>query len=303
MQGNDFGTYGKESHMRLDIYLDSLVKHRRSSSLVPPMPMQRPTCTGIRVRSPTDAHTIFHGVMLGILPMITRRLDTEERRAIVSGCVYVWEERGGPNTEPMGLGIERWTDSIRWGPSRVREEFLFYHERDPDPIDIDLGGYDSDTASPLGYEPSHVFLRENLIKQTYSVFVETTHGRRKWHLIAYFTQDSVDYLRTVEDIPSLACLKVPPIYKSARSAKGTGRTRFADTAFAPYLYGAANNTRPSHPAAYAPAGGYSPPTCVIICGPLRDEILAPLEYLENIPPTRRHPEDEKALMSFVPGLT
>ncbi|KAJ7467163.1 Gti1/Pac2 family-domain-containing protein [Mycena latifolia] len=265
------------------------------------MPMQRPTCTGIRVRSPADAHVIFHGVMLGILPMISRRLDTEERRAIVSGCVYVWEERGGPNTEPMGLGIERWTDSIRWGPSRVREEFLFYHEKDPDPIDIDIGGYDSDNAnSPLGYEPSHVFLRENLVKQTYSVFVDTTHGRRKWHLIAYFTQDSVDYLRTVDDIPSLASLKVPPIYKSARSAKGTGRTRFSDQTFAPYLYGSANNSRP-HP--YPTSSAYSPPTCVIICGPRAQEILAPLEYLENIPPPRRHPEDEKALMSFVPGLT
>ncbi|KAJ7091973.1 Gti1/Pac2 family-domain-containing protein [Mycena belliarum] len=260
------------------------------------MPMQRPTCTGIRVRSPSDAHVIFHGVMLGVLPMITRRLDTEERRAIVSGCVYVWEERGGPNTEPMGLGIERWTDSISWGPSRVREEFLFYHEKVPDPIDIDAGGYDSDTASPLGYAPSHVFIRENLIKQTYSVFVETTHGRRKWHLIAYFTQDSVDYLRTVEDIPALACLTVPPIYKSARSVKG-GRARFTDQRFAPYLYGSTNNSRPHAHAAPPPR------TCVIDCGPRAQKILAPLEYLENIPPAPRHPEDEKALMSFAPGLT
>ncbi|KAJ7782365.1 Gti1/Pac2 family-domain-containing protein [Mycena maculata] len=253
------------------------------------MPMQRPTCTGMRVRSPADAHVIFHGVSLGILPMITRRLDTEERRAISSGCVFVWEERGGPNTEPMGLGIERWTDSIRWGPSRVREEFLFYHEKDPDPIDIDLG-YDSDAPSPLGYGPSHVLLRENLIKQTYSVFVETTHGRRKWHLIAYFTQDSVDYLRSVDDIPYLACLRVPPgIYTSARSAKGTGRTRFAEQHFP---YGRETNTRP-----YPAPPPYSPPT-VVIRNVRVKEILAPLEYLENIPPPRRHPEDEKALMSF-----
>lgn len=67
------------------------------------MPIQRPTCEGIRVRSPHDAHVIFHGVALGILPMITRRLDTEERRAITSGCVFVWEERGGHNAEPMGV--------------------------------------------------------------------------------------------------------------------------------------------------------------------------------------------------------
>jgi len=91
--------------------------------------------------------------------MVTRRLDAEERRAISSGSVYVWEERG-PNPEatgvscpllalplpvgshptytassasndgPMGRG---WLSSMfpwcmwaehlpfRWGPSRVRD--------------------------------------------------------------------------------------------------------------------------------------------------------------------------------------
>ncbi|KAJ7020016.1 Gti1/Pac2 family-domain-containing protein, partial [Mycena alexandri] len=257
--------------------------------------MQRPTCERIRVRSPADAHVIFHGVATGILPMITRRLDTEERRRIQSGCVFVWEERGGPNTEPMGLGIERWTDSIRWGPSRVRDEFLFYHEKDPEPIDIDLG-YDSDAPSPLGYRPAHVPWRENLIKQTYSVFVETTSGRRKWHLIAYFTQDTVDYLPNVEDIPYLAHIQVPPgVYKSARSANRSARTtRHAEQPFTPYP--------PSVNRLYA----YVDPSSSLWRSERQlqriREILAPLEYLENIPPSRRHPEDEKALMSFVPVL-
>ncbi|KAJ7879587.1 Gti1/Pac2 family-domain-containing protein [Mycena olivaceomarginata] len=261
------------------------------------MPIQRPTCEGIRVRSPHDAHVIFHGVALGILPMITRRLDTEERRAITSGCVFVWEERGGHNAEPMGLGIERWTDSIRWGPSRVREEFLFYHERESSPVEIDMS-YDSDAPSPLGYGPTHVLMRENLIKQTYSVFVETASGRRKWHLIAYFTQDTVDFLRTVDDLPYLASVRVTPgMYKSARSANRTGRTRSSDQ---PYLYGssAVNRSQP-HNAVVTATG--------IICNPTSprrvQEMLAPLEYLENVPPLRRHPIDEKALMSFVPGLS
>jgi len=265
--------------------------------VLPPMPVQRPTAEGIRVRTPADAHVIFHAVALRILPMITRRLDTEERRAISSGCVFVWEERGGPNTEPMGLGIERWTDSIRWGPSRVREEFLFYHEKEPDTIDIDLS-YDSDNASPLGYGPVHVLMRENLIKQTYSVFVETTSGRRKWHLIAYFTQDTVDYLRTVDDLPYLSCIRVPPnIYRSARSAKGNGRARTAEQA---YLYGPSTVNSRSHPYAPYPGAGA---ICEQPVRPRVHKILAPLEYLENIPPPRRHPEDEKALMSFVPSLS
>ena len=66
--------------------------------------MQRPTCSGLRVRSPADAQVIFHAVSLNILPMVSRRLDTEERRAISSGCVFVWEERG-PNAEATGVSI------------------------------------------------------------------------------------------------------------------------------------------------------------------------------------------------------
>jgi hypothetical protein len=64
--------------------------------------MQRATCTGIRIRSPSDARVMFHAVLLGILPMVTRRLDTEERSLISPGSVYVWEERG-PQAELTGV--------------------------------------------------------------------------------------------------------------------------------------------------------------------------------------------------------
>lgn len=66
--------------------------------------MQRATCTGIRIRSPSDARVIFHGVVLDILPMVTRRLDTEERSLISPGSVYVWEERG-PHAELTGVSL------------------------------------------------------------------------------------------------------------------------------------------------------------------------------------------------------
>lgn len=55
--------------------------------------MQRPTFTNLRVRTARDAEILFHAVALGMLPMITRRLDSEERMALTTGCVYVWEER------------------------------------------------------------------------------------------------------------------------------------------------------------------------------------------------------------------
>ncbi|ESK90894.1 hypothetical protein Moror_16480 [Moniliophthora roreri MCA 2997] len=211
--------------------------------------MQRPTITVLRIRSPADAHVIFHAVSLNLLPIVSRRLDTEERRSISSGCVFVWEERGS-NAEATGLGIERWTDSIRWGPSRVKDDFLFYHEKEPEPTELELLSGSNGMQQSVG----RGCFRENLIKQTYSVFVETPRGRRKWHLIAYFTQDSLEYLRTIDDIPALSNLHVPPgKYITARTGKPRRSTA---------------------------------------------ETLAPLEYLENIPPPRRHPVDEEALMSF-----
>ena len=64
--------------------------------------MQNPTCTSIRVRSVVDAQVIFLAVYRGILPIVSRRLDSEERRNIRSGSVYVWEERG-PDAEATGV--------------------------------------------------------------------------------------------------------------------------------------------------------------------------------------------------------
>ncbi|KAJ3989525.1 Gti1/Pac2 family-domain-containing protein [Lentinula detonsa] len=296
--------------------------------------MQTPTCTMLRVRTPSDAHVIFHAVSLGLLPIVARRLDTEERRAISSGCVFVWEERGS-NAESTGLGIERWTDSIRWGPSRVKDvrlfclldilltflqEFLFYHEKEPDAADLDLA---SDSSGPvISQHYSRGFYRENLIKQTYSVFVETARGRRKWHLsglismnsrvhtvdaslVAYFTQESLEFLHTIDDISGLSSIHVPPgKYKSARSAKN-GKSSvspvyepsiinpFRDVSHSPY---------PRHQLITAQT--YYNPAVLENRRPSvssverRNPVLAPLAYLEHIPPLRRHPLDEEALMSF-----
>jgi hypothetical protein len=82
--------------------------------------MQRPTLQNVRIRSTRDALAVFNGVARNVLPLITRRLDAEERRAIVPGNVYVWEERGA-NSESSAIGMERWTDGMGWGPSRVRD--------------------------------------------------------------------------------------------------------------------------------------------------------------------------------------
>lgn len=80
--------------------------------------MMPPSCINIRVRTPRDAEIIFHAVRVGILPMVTQRLGSEERMALCPGCVYVWEERNGSLSESMEQGIERFTEGRSWGPSR-----------------------------------------------------------------------------------------------------------------------------------------------------------------------------------------
>ena len=82
---------------------------------------QRPTCTCLRIRSARDAELVLHAVALGRLPMITHRLDDEERMALTSGCIYVWEERSSNPLEATGQEIQRFTEGRSWGPSRARD--------------------------------------------------------------------------------------------------------------------------------------------------------------------------------------
>jgi hypothetical protein len=75
---------------------------------------QLPTLQGVHVRTIPDALQVFYAVSQKKLPIISRRLDPEERKAIVPGNVYVWEERSA-NSDAAGLTMERWTDGMTWG--------------------------------------------------------------------------------------------------------------------------------------------------------------------------------------------
>lgn len=138
--------------------------------------------------------------------------------------------------------------------------------------------------------------------------------------VAYFTEESLDQLRTIEDIPQLASLRVPHgKYKSARSAKGRPDhifnpeienpefSRLEYVPYAPSLRSASRNLEP--PATKRPTTRIDLPlrdqkgstTCGSASSASSDDnsnSLAPLTYLQNIPPPRRHPMDEKALMLF-----
>ncbi|TRM60404.1 Gti1/Pac2 family-domain-containing protein [Schizophyllum amplum] len=176
--------------------------------------MQHPTLMNTKIRSTQDALQVFSAVARTILPLITHRLDAEERRAICSGNVYVWEER---SADTAGMGMERWTDGLSWGPSRVRDEFLYYQQKD---LEVVTEGHSRTGSSqhlmrvytPAGNHGASA--ADRLIKQTYSVHVTLPQDRRrgvsrKWHLTAYFSQSTLDSLRSVESVAGVGDYPVP----------------------------------------------------------------------------------------------
>ena len=168
-------------------------------------------------------------------------------------------------------------------------------------------------------------VRSSLVKQTYSVYVDTSRGRRKWHLsvsillkgrrlaltclsVAYFTADTADDLRTVSEIPELARLEVPPgKYRSARHNPARHRVHRDEQGshapshqqFAPYP----SPTRLFNPVFQGTIlpGGDGPRGLASL--ERKGQTLAPLVYLQNLPPPRRHPVDEEILMTLYPSLT
>jgi len=265
--------------------------------------MQQPTLTGIRVRNVNDANLILHAVHLNILPMVHRRLDDEERLALRPGCVYVWEERSNNPLEVTGQEIQRFTEGRCWGPSRARDEFLLYYEKE--------GTGRSSMIQRLGGLGS-----QQLIKQTYSVFIDSPTNSRKWHLNAYYTQETHDSLCTVDAYPPLRNIRVPDgMYVCARSssmrkAQRANRQRSMEEAggqiqpISPmYVYNDRQDS--SSPRSVDVPMGHSPrytaSTTYLSYPPSSQNLtLAPLEYLQNIPPPHRNPIDDEALRSFRP---
>ncbi|KAI0743954.1 Gti1/Pac2 family-domain-containing protein [Daedaleopsis nitida] len=266
------------------------------------MPRQTPTITNLRIRSVRDAEIILHAVALGILPMVMHRLADEERLALRPGCIYVWEERSNNPLEATGQEIQRFTEGRSWGPSRARDNFLIYYEKD------------SAARSSILHR-NNVRNAPQLIKQTYSVFIDYPKNSRKWHLNAYYTQDSLEALHTVDDIPLLSRIEVPRnCYVCARN---NGARRNARQILAPvdltmpsvvYDVASATSSPPrsgSDPASptILPAAASShapiPPVAPLPPGiQLSDRRLAPLEYLQNISPRARDPADDEALRQF-----
>jgi len=302
--------------------------------------IQSPTLQNVRIRSVRDALQVFHGVSTKRLPLITRRLDAEERRAIVSGNVYVWEERGA-NTEPTGLGMERWTDGMGWGPSRVRDEFLFYHQKESNfEFSDDLINPVTPWSQMMRKREQYVshmsryssMQPERLVKQTYSVHVslpaDSPRGNeRKWHLTAYFSQQRLDELNTIDRIRGIGDVLVPDgLFRSARAGKMRRDHRNPnkkaqqppDLVIHPEGYhfnhdqasSLSSRCRDSpssnHHMSLSPPSSDrsrdsspSPGTPSLQSGSPYDQAkLVPLEYLQNVSGARRDPVDEQLLRRF-----
>ncbi|KAI9507478.1 hypothetical protein F5148DRAFT_112469 [Russula earlei] len=285
--------------------------------------MMPPTCKNIRIRTARDAEIIFHAVRLGILPMVMQRLGSEERMALSTGCVYVWEERSGSLSESMEQGIERFTEGRSWGPSRARDDFLFYHEKDTAPKSLMVERtrairYQEDPVGASSMRPRR--RGEHMIKQTYSVYVQTADGVKKWHLNAYWTQETLDRLLTVDDIPELRSLEVPPgTYLCARTnrmretvSRSTNNLLsgvphreppLAVPVFTSYQPQRRPNERGSHLSLSPSSPISSHVTNGVImsprfCGQGHGLSLAPLEMLEECRRLRRDPVDQVILSSF-----
>jgi hypothetical protein len=81
-----------------------------------------PTFHG-HVATTEDALVLIEASLQGYLSRVSRRPSDRERRSLIrSGSVFIYEGKAS--------GIKRWTDGVKWSPSRVLDNFLVYRELD-----------------------------------------------------------------------------------------------------------------------------------------------------------------------------
>ncbi|CAK5274078.1 unnamed protein product [Mycena citricolor] len=158
------------------------------------------THPSLRVRDLADAQRVLEAVRLRILPLITRRLGSQERAVLSSGNVFVWQESKAED------GLERWTDGRAWSQSKMRNDCLLYEEKVAMSEDekaakaarrLDRVWLDSSRRAKNGCaeipaapkrrdRPTKI---DGLWKQTYSVLIHPpgAPSPHKWHLVAYYS--------------------------------------------------------------------------------------------------------------------
>ncbi|GAO16983.1 hypothetical protein UVI_02044270 [Ustilaginoidea virens] len=134
--------------------------------------------------------------MVGLINGIPRRPRYAEHHCLIrSGSILIFEESRS--------GIKRWTDGLKWGPSRVLGNFLIYRELDDDSVTPVRKSAASkprtsrvnrrraagiSTANVVGsFGDWYQFKKDGLIKKTISVLVQD----RTVHLVSYFTMEDI----------------------------------------------------------------------------------------------------------------
>jgi len=174
--------------------------------------------------------------------------------------------------------------------------------------------------------------QDQLIKQTYSVWAPTSRETRKWHLVAYFTSRSLNWLATIDNISSLTWVRRSP-RSSFRPARTTKGKNYGDDTLHEHIVmqAASNDNQHHHHRHHDNPESRSSPTGESSSGderlpkigfavpsapwrrPTRDErlgvefpepnrqmarMLAPLIYLESISAPPRQPVDDFAIRAF-----
>ncbi|KAK5282203.1 Global transcription regulator sge1 [Exophiala xenobiotica] len=191
----------------------------------------QPTFQG-HVATTQDALVLFEACLQGYVSHVLRRPSDRERSSLIrSGSVFVYEGNAS--------GIKRWTDGVRWSPSRVLGNFLVYRELDqpfppgekkramskqrgqssksegpiPRPVpkvvldghhasfgvDLDASEIERQLIGPL--VDSYEFKQGGLVKKSISVTVQGVTN----HLISYYHVNDVmsNRLRTPTQIENL----------------------------------------------------------------------------------------------------
>ncbi|KAF7296019.1 hypothetical protein MKEN_01416900 [Mycena kentingensis (nom. inval.)] len=148
--------------------------------------------TGL-VETPLDALRLVNAARHSVIPLTTRRLKQDERRALIrSGAVFVFNVRASR--------MKRWTDGLAWTVSHDTGSFMMYYERPANMPRREANRHD------LTDQGGQVIGPENLIKKAVTIIVRD----EEFHLVAYFTSADRDSgrLRTLASRPDILGLRV-----------------------------------------------------------------------------------------------
>ncbi|KAJ7230057.1 Gti1/Pac2 family-domain-containing protein [Mycena pura] len=173
------------------------------------------THPALRIRNITDAYLVVQAVRLNILPLVKRRLTSDERAQLKSGNVFVW-------VESELEGLVRWTEGRQWSKSKMRGDCLIYEEKiETTENEIRakaarraMRAYNlPESVPPPPNRKDRPTKADGLTKHTYTVTANlpegSSSGTRKWHLVAYFSNAESHLLPVVEDYECLKNIQIP----------------------------------------------------------------------------------------------